>query len=140
MSLTLLFNLGDDVYGLEIEALQEIVENPMLHFVPQAKGVLRGAINFHGRILAVIDLPDLLGIANARRDARAVVLSPEYKSLVLTVSGILRIVTLDLTDLQPPPEDSVDLAVRGQISLDGTTISMLDTDAIVKQLENIYAG
>jgi len=140
MTLTLLFNLGDEVYGLEIEALQEIVENPVLHYVPQARGVLRGAINFHGRILAVIDLPDLLGIANAPRDHRRVVLSPVYKSLVLTVSGIQRIVTLDLTDLQPPPENSADLAIRSQIGLEETMINMLDTDAILKKLEKIYAG
>ncbi|MGW8312834.1 MAG: chemotaxis protein CheW [Desulfuromonadales bacterium] len=139
MSLALLFNLGDDVYGLEIEALQEIVENPVLHHVPQAQGVLKGAINFHGQILAVIDLPDLLGITNPRRDHRRVVLSPEYKSLVLTVSGIQRIVTLDLTDLQPPPENSADAAIRGQINLDETMINMLDTNAIFKQLQNIYA-
>jgi len=140
MTLTLLFNLGDEVYGLEIEALQEIVENPVLHYVPQARGVLRGAINFHGRILAVIDLPDLLGIANAPRDHRRVVLSPVYKSLVLTVSGIQRIVTLDLTDLQPPPENSAGLAIRSQIGLEETMINMLDTDAILKKLEKIYAG
>jgi len=140
MTLTLLFNLGDEVYGLEIEALQEIVENPVLHYVPQASGVLRGAINFHGRILAVIDLPDLLGIANAPRDHRRVVLSPVYKSLVLTVSGIQRIVTLDLTDLQPPPENSAGLAIRSQIGLEETMINMLDTDAILKKLEKIYAG
>ena len=139
MSLTLLFNLGEDVYGLEIEALQEIVENPVMHHVPQAQGALRGAINFHGQILAVIDLPDLLGIANARRDHRRVVLSPEYKSLVLTVSDIQRIVALDLTELQPPPENSADLAIRGQIRSDETMINILDTDAIFKQLETIYA-
>ena len=51
MILTLLFTLGEEVYGLEVDAIQEIVEDPSLHFVPRAEGILTGAINFHNQIL-----------------------------------------------------------------------------------------
>ncbi len=65
MILTLIFTLGEVVYGLEIDAIQEIIEDPVLHHVPRAEGVLKGAINFHGQILALVDLPELLGFAGA---------------------------------------------------------------------------
>ena len=100
MTLTLLFSLDETLYGLEIAAVQEIVEDPVLHQVPRARGVLRGAINFHGQVLAVIDLPDLLGIASTQRDHRLVVLSPAFKSVVLTVGRIQRIAEIDLSELQ----------------------------------------
>jgi len=139
MTLTLLFSLGDSIYGLEIDAVQEIIEDPVLYQVPRAKGALQGAINFHGQVLAVIDLPDLLGIACVQRDHRRVVLSPAFKSLVLTVGNILRIVEIDLSELQPPPAHSSERAIRGLASLDETSVNLLDTDAIFKQLEDIYA-
>jgi len=139
MALTLIFTLAEEIYGLEIDAIQEIVEDPSLHYVPRAEGVLTGAINFHGQVLAVIDLPALLGFAGARRDHRHVVLTPEFKSLALIISGIEKIVELDLSVLQPPPENLGNKATRGAIELDETMVNLLDTDEVFNRLENIYA-
>ena len=139
MALILTYNLGDDLYGLEIDAIQEITENSVLHYVPRAKGVLTGSINFHGQILAVIDLPTLLGFAGNQRDHRHLVLTSEHRSLVFTTSGVERIVNLEMELLQPPPEGHDRPAVRGVIDFDETTINLLDTDEVIKQLEEIFA-
>jgi purine-binding chemotaxis protein CheW len=139
MALILIYKLGDDLYGLEIDAIQEIIENPVLHYVPRAEGVLTGSINFHGQILAVIDLPALLDFAVAQRDHRHLVLTPDYRSLVLTTSGVERIVNLEMELLQAPPEGYDRPAVRGVIDYDETTINLLDTDEVIKQLEDIFA-
>ncbi len=140
MTLTLIFTLAEESYGLEIDAIQELVEGPSLYYVPRAEGVLAGAINFHGQILAVIDLPALLGLAGKNRDHRHVVLTPALKSLALTVSCIERIVELDLSVLQPTPEDAEDKAIRGVVDLDERRINLLDTEEVFNRLENIYAG
>lgn len=138
MALTLIFTLGTETYGLEIDAIQEIIEDPSLHYVPRAEGFLTGAINFHGQVLAVIDLPNLLGFSEEDRDHRQVVLTPEFKSLVLTVNSIQRIVKLDLTALQPQPEDTKGSAIRGVADLDGTMVNLLDTEEVINKLENSY--
>lgn len=138
MALTLIFTLGTETYGLEIAAIQEIIEDPSLHYVPRAEGVLAGAINFHGQILAVIDLPKLLGFTEEARDHRQVVLTPEFKSLVLTVSSIQGIVKLDLTALQPLPEHTKVSAIRGVADLDETMVNLLDTEEVINKLENSY--
>ena len=107
MALILTYSLGNDLYGLEIDAIQEIIENPVLHYVPRAEGVLTGSINFHGQILAVIDLPKLLGFAGNQRDHRHLVLTSEYRSLVFTTCGVERIVNLEMEFLQPPLMDMI---------------------------------
>ena len=136
MALTLIFTLEKEVYGLEIDAIQEIIEDPSLHYVPRAGGVLSGAINFHGQILAVIDLPTLLGFKGEERDRRRVVLTPDCQSLVLTVSSIQKIARLDLTTLQPPPESSENSAIRGVADLDEIMVNLLDTSAVINQLSH----
>lgn len=140
MALTLIFRLAEEVYGLEIDAIQEIIEDPSLHYVPRAEGVLTGAINFHGQVLAVIDLPALLGFVGEGLDHRHVVLTPEFKSLALTVSGIERIVELDLSALQPTSENTESKAIRGVVELGDMMVNLLDTDEVFNRLENIYAG
>ena len=139
MALTLIFTLAEEVYGLEIDAIQELVEGPSLYYVPRAEGVLTGAINFHGQVLAVIDLPALLGFAGEGRDHRHVVLTPEFKSLTLTVSGIEKIVELDLSVLQPTPANIENRAIRGVVDLDEMMVNLLDTNEVFNRLENIYA-
>lgn len=139
MALTLIFTLGEEVYGLEIEAIQEILEDPPRHFVPRAAGVLDGAVNFHGQILASIDLPTLLGFAEQRRDPRRVVLTGAYKALVLTVSSIQRIVDLDLSACLPPPANGGRRAIRGIVTHGETPVNLLDTGEISRQLQDLYA-
>lgn len=139
MELTLVFTLGEEVYGLEIDAIQEIIEDPYLHRVPLAKGVLKGAINVHGQILAVIDLPELLDFKDGHRDHRHVVLTPEFRSLALKVSGIERIVKLDLAELHPAPEDADVRAIRSVAYLEEKKIKLLDTDKVINLLEDRYA-
>lgn len=138
MALVLIFILEEEEYGLEIDAIQEIIEDPPLHYVPRAEGVLSGAINFHGQVLSVIDLPLLLGFSGEKRDHRRVVLTPEFKSMVFMVSDIQRIVKLDLSELHAPPENTEGRAVRGVANLDERMINLLNTDEVINQLKNIY--
>jgi purine-binding chemotaxis protein CheW len=140
MELTLIFTLGDEVYGLEIDAVQEIVEDPSLHYAPRAGGALTGAINFHGQVLAAIDLQELLGFSGEERDHRCVILTPEFRALALRVGCIQRIARLDLSALHPAPAHSRECAVRGVADLDGMMVNLLDTDEVINQLENIYGG
>jgi purine-binding chemotaxis protein CheW len=138
VTLTLLFTLGDELYGLEIDAVQEIVDNPVVHYVPRAAGIVDGAINFHGQVLAAIDLPALLGFNGKARDRRRVVLTTEFKSLALSVSSIQRIVELDLSALELPPAPAHTKAIRGLARLDGAGVNLLDCDEVFNQLENIF--
>jgi purine-binding chemotaxis protein CheW len=137
MTLVLLFNLAGEVYGLGVASIQEIVENPVCHYVPRATGALRSAINFHGQVLPVIDLPRLLGIDGTERDNRLVVLAPTCHSLALVVSKVGRIVALDLALTQLPSVDVRSPAVRGVVTHEETTINLLDTDELIYQLKQI---
>ncbi len=139
MALTLVFNLADEVYGLEIDSIQEIIEDPVLYYTPKAEGVLGGAINFHGKILAVIDLPALLGFEGKQRDHRHVVLTPDCKSLVLTVTSVERIVNINMSTLQPPPADTHNSAIRGVADFEELMVNLLDTNEVIKQLEETFA-
>jgi len=135
----LLFRIGGECYGLELKALQEVADDPLVYFVPQGGEFLLGAINLHGRVLPVIDLPALLGIADAPRDQRLVVLCQEFHRLALAVSEVGRIVPFDPGDLQPPAADSELPAVTGVVEIAAQPVNLLDAGAVVKQLQNLYA-
>ena len=139
MTLTLVFKLAEEVYGLEVYSIQEIVEDPELHYAPWADGVLTGAVNFHGQILAVIDLPELLGFTCAQRDHRYVVLTADDKPMVFLVSRVERIVQLDLSVIELPPADKENRAIRGIVDHEGVVVNLLDTNNVIEKLERTFA-
>ena len=65
----LLFHLDRELFGLQIAHIQEIVESPVLHYIPRAPRHFIGAINFHGNVVPVVDLAEL--IMQVRRHVRA---------------------------------------------------------------------
>jgi len=138
----LLFRVGFDQYGLEIEAIQEVADDPPLYCVPQTSAYLLGAVNLHGRVLPVIDLPALLDLAEAPRDQRLVVLGPEFHSLALAVSGVGRIAAFEAADLRLPSADERLKAIAGVIETgeQRERVNLLDAGAVVERLEIIYAA
>lgn len=138
----LLFRVGGEQYGLELESLQEVADAPPLHEVPQRGAFLLGAVNLHGRVLPVIDLPGLLGAGAAPRDRRLVVLSPEFHSLALAVSGVGRIVSFEADDLQVSSDGDRFAAIAGVVSIGGREepVRLLDAGAVIERLQTIYAA
>ena len=72
MSQLLVFFLGEERYGLEVEKIQEVVEAEELFYVPRAPANILGAINFHSQVVPVFDLGGFLGLAEEERDHRVV--------------------------------------------------------------------
>jgi chemotaxis signal transduction protein len=140
MELVLLFTLGEERYGLEVDLIQEVFEAPEVHFVPRATGALIGAINFHGQVLSIVDLPALLGLNASSDTSRLVVLTPAARSLALRVGRVERIVRVELTSVEPPPSGTATCAVRAVAEVEGERVYLLDTDEVVNQLENTYAA
>ena len=62
----LLFHLDRELFGLQIAHIQEIVESPVLHYIPRAPRHFIGAINFHGNVVPVVDLAELVGYLQER--------------------------------------------------------------------------
>lgn len=141
MEQALVFALGSDHCALEVVQVQEIVESPALYYIPMAPAIFSGAINFHGNILPVIDLPAWLGISGSRRDRRVIVLSAALCKLALTVTAIRRIEPLDPDALIPASSDGP-LAEfsRAAFSCEDEIVRLLDASKLLTRLDKIGMG
>lgn len=139
MELTLIFKMAGRDYGLEIDAVQEIIESPAIYPIPRGRKFLQGVLNIHGEVVPLIDLPVLLDISDAHRDDRVLVLTPEFRSLALQVGQVGHILPLDL---EPGSEASVATAApyvrRGIAREGGDFVSLIDMDAVYERLERIF--
>ncbi|PLX94348.1 MAG: hypothetical protein C0621_05605 [Desulfuromonas sp.] len=136
MEKVLIFTLGDERYGLEVAHIQEIVESPPLFYIPRAPGHYRGALNFHGTILPVLDLPLYLGFSQAECGERVVVLPPSLGTLALAVTAIERIVPFESDSLLPVPQERLGHGyIRAALEREGDVINMLDIERLLTTLD-----
>ncbi len=138
MELVLIFRLADEWFGLEVDDIQEIVESPVLNYIPRAPDTFLGAINFHGSIVPVLDLARYLGLSDSAYGDRAVVLPIGQQALALGVSAIQRIVPLDPELMLPcQQEEQKALHIRMLYNHDGKMINMLDMPSLLGSLETL---
>jgi purine-binding chemotaxis protein CheW len=136
MELALTFRLGEDLFGLAVPHIQEVVESPPLHYIPRSPAGFLGAINCHGRILPVLDLAAHLGLGGDCRDARVVVLAPEACAVALAVTTLQRFVPLAAATEQPAAgEEAVSGCVAAILEHEGENIRLLDVARLRASLE-----
>jgi purine-binding chemotaxis protein CheW len=136
MAQMLVFGLGPELYGLDVTNIQEIVERPVLHYIPRTPAQMLGAINFHGSIIPVLDLGSQLGFPPETAAPRVVVLPPQLCALALAVRSIRRIVAVDGDSLIPvDPERQAESFIRAVCHYGGEVVNILDLPRLLAVLE-----
>ncbi len=91
----MMFRLRERRFALEVDAVAEISELLPEYPIPGAPPFLRGVVNMHGRVAAVLDLGAFLGLGTAGRGGSLVLLESPGCSLALLVEHLERMITSD---------------------------------------------
>ena len=104
------FQLGDEVYGIDIMQVNEIQKVQEVRSIPNAPNYVEGIFNLRGQIIPIINL-------HKRFHLRRAVLSEEDKLLsgflILNLDGmqlgvfidkVSRVISIDSSKVQPPPQ------------------------------------
>ncbi len=132
MQKVLVFQLGQEFYGLEVSRIQEVVEAPAVHYIPRAAECFLGAINVHGSIVPVLDLGAFLGFGAKEHDPRIIVLPPSTGSLALAVVAIKGFRSLEGETLLPYQDDGDNSAcIRAVFNQGNEMINLLDVERLL---------
>ena len=130
------FRLDGDLYGVEVEHVQEVLRSQQLTRVPLAPRAVAGLINLRGQVVTAIELRERLG-RPARpegTDAVVIVVRLDGEAVSLLVDSIADVVDVDAADFEAPP-DTLDGAARdlilGAYKLDGQLLLALDVHKAV---------
>jgi len=105
MNQLLVFFLGNERYGLEVDKIQEVVEADELFYVPRAPEFILGALNFHSQVVPVFDLGGFLQLSDQERDHRVVVLADGERKLALAVTQVVGFRPMSEEALLPESEE-----------------------------------
>ena len=130
------FRLDGDLYGIEVEHVQEVLRSQQLTRVPLAPSAVAGLINLRGQVVTAIELRERLGRPQrpAGTDAVVIVVRLDGEAVSLLVDSIADVVDVDATDFEAPPDTLEGQArdlIRGAYKLDGQLLLALDVQKAV---------
>ena len=102
----LLFRLStQQLYGINVFKVREVLQCPPLSIVPKSHPVVRGISNIRGNTISVMDLSMAIGGPPIQDIENAFIIISEYNRSVqgFLVREVDRIVNLNWKDMLPPP-------------------------------------
>jgi purine-binding chemotaxis protein CheW len=130
----LIFSLRDELYALDLELVAEVSDPPQIWPIPLAPACYSGALNFHGDIVAVIDLALFLGLSGCSQPKKLIILNRKVASLAFLVDTVAKIVPEGEILTSPPPDNIFSAAT---LSLQDGKAILLDLEALVRAAEDV---
>ncbi len=100
-----IFSLGDEEFGVEINNVQEIIRMPAITKIPQAPDYVKGVINLRGKIITVINLNTIMGMQNTRHDEHTRIIVANVNDTVMgfVVDSVSEVMRLPTNNVEPAP-------------------------------------
>ena len=104
------FQLGEELYGVNIMDVKEIVRVQAIRPIPNAPVYVEGIFNLRSEIIPIINLHKrfhLRKLVTSEEDellSGFVILDIEGMKLGIIIDRISRVVTIEKEDIQPPPQ------------------------------------
>lgn len=100
----IVFNLGDERYGVDISQVREIIRPSQITRIPNAPDYVEGVINLRGQITTIINLRKRFGMESKPIDNNTRIIVVEFDNAVIgmmvdTVNEVKYLSTADIEDL-----------------------------------------
>ncbi|MCL2763506.1 MAG: chemotaxis protein CheW [Treponema sp.] len=104
------FQLGEELYGINIMDVKEIVRVQAIRAIPNAPAYVEGIFNLRSEIIPIINLHrrfHLKKLINSEEDellSGFVIIDIDGMKLGIIIDRISRVITIEKEDVQPPPQ------------------------------------
>jgi purine-binding chemotaxis protein CheW len=100
------FELNDEVFGIDIKAVQEIIRLMPITKVPNSPDFVDGMINIRGRVIPVINLRCRMGMMGKEHDnsTRIIVVELMGNTTGFIVDAVNEVLRIPVSITEAPPE------------------------------------
>lgn len=137
----LLFNLGNEVFGLKISCIIQIVEMQKITEVPDMPSYIRGVINQRGKVIPLMDLRVRFGMDERDYDDRncIIIVSVHDTFIGFVVDTVAEVHDIDDANIDPSPgfknESLKEKYISGLGKIGDEVKILLDVEKIISQDE-----
>jgi len=145
----LTFNVGQQLFGVEIHVIKEIIQFGAVTRVPMVPDYIRGVLNLRGAVVPVVDLLARFGNAAAVPGKRACIVIIEVaqeaarQDVGILVDSVSEVLEVDAGNIEPPPAFGAGLRadfIQCMARMGSEFVIVLDVDRIFSLDELAQAG
>ena len=134
------FFLGEEIYGVDILAVQEIIRLQSVTAMPQTMDYVLGVINLRGKVIPIIDLRKRFNLPDTKetKDSRIIVVDINHTVMGIIVDGVSKVISIPKNTVEPPSPiiAGIDSSyIRGVGKLGNQLLILLDLTQINDQLK-----
>ncbi len=134
------FKLENEVYGINVMQVQEVLRYSEIAPVPGAPVYVLGIINLRGNVVTVIDTRARFGLAprEVTDNTRVVVIESEKQVIGILVDSVAEVVYLKASEIDDAPnvgnEESAQF-IQGVSNREGELLILVDLDKLLSDDE-----
>jgi len=134
------FTLGDNLFGVDIMRIREIILPQKLSPLPGGSQILEGVINLRGAVIPVMNMRKCFSMPDETDcpTGKLLIVSLARQTLALAVDNVLEVITIPARDIKPPLDSTDDFGmehVLGVCLADDRVVMILDIDSLLGQAE-----
>ncbi len=134
----LLFRLGgNQLYGINVFKVKEVLQCPSLNEIPQRNPVVRGVAHIRGNTVSIMDMNLATGHEPLENIQNCFVIITEYNRSTqgFLVRGVERIVNMNWEDIHPPPTGAGhENYLTAVTEVDGKLVEIIDVEKILAEV------
>ena len=134
----LLFRLdGNQLYGINVFKVKEVLQCPKLTIMPKSSHVVRGVASIRGGTIPILDLSIATGKSGLDDLSNCFVIITEYNTKVqgFLVRSVERIVNMNWEEIHPPPKGTGrDHYLTAVTRIDNKLVEIIDVEKILAEV------
>ena len=132
------FRLADEIYGINVMQVQEVLRMTDVAPVPGAPHYVMGIINLRGNVVTVLDTRKLLDRATSdiTDSSRIMIIESGKVTVGLLVDSVAEVVNIASSDIDPPPSvgnDEGSRYIQGIYSTEQQILILLDLNKLINE-------
>ncbi|CDZ23527.1 CheW protein [[Clostridium] cellulosi] len=140
----LTFQLGNEVYGIEIRYVTEIIGIQQITYVPEVPKYVKGIINLRGKVIPVIDVRLKFGKPPVDYDDRTciIVIDINDTQIGLIIDCVSEVLNISDDNIVPPPSYKTGFQnkyIKGIGKVGNAVKLLLDCEKIISENDDTEA-
>ncbi len=140
----LTFELGTEVFAINILNIKEIIEYGQVTEVPRMPSFIRGVINLRGSVVPVIDLSARFGKATSKVSRKScvvileVMFEDEQHIVGVMVDAVNAVLDIEDNQIEPAPSFGANIRsdfIKGMGKVEGKFVIILDVNYVLSMDE-----
>lgn len=139
------FRLADEIYGINVMQVQEVLRMTEIAPVPGAPSSVIGIINLRGNVVTVVDTRELFGLMREDVTDQTRIMIVECNKVIvgLLVDSVAEVVNIQNTDIDSAPNignEENSKYIQGVYSKNGEILILVDLNRLLSPDANFFAG